>query len=118
VLLLDQLHTFFEKQEYARSEVSKFLKSAPESEQIAIYLIEKDLRVIQDFNDNSGADSETAKKLRLHNFFIGLQNAADMGATDGSISASPMYVEIRLQLPRTPSQGSQGVCRACRAAKT
>jgi VWFA-related protein len=95
VLLLDQLNTFFEKQGYARSELSKFLKSTPENERVGIYLLGKELRVIQDFAGNPGAVSRTVKQWSPDNFFIGLQNAADMGPADFSIGDSPMYAEFR-----------------------
>jgi VWFA-related protein len=98
VLLLDQLNTFFEKQGYARSELLKYLQSAPPSDRIAIYLLGKELRVIQDFTDNSGAVSEAVKKWSPDNLFVMLANGEDMGATDSAVGDDPIYAEIRQQI--------------------
>jgi VWFA-related protein len=98
VLLLDQLNTFFEKQGYARSELLKYLQSAPPSDRIAIYLLGKELRLIQDFTDNSGAVSEAVKKWSPDNLFVMLANAEDMGATDNAVNDDPVYAEIRQRI--------------------
>jgi VWFA-related protein len=98
VLLLDQLNTFFEKQGYARSELLKYLESAPPSDRIAIYMLGKELRVIQDFTDKSGAVSQAVKKWSPDELFVLLANGEDMGATDNAVDDNPVYAEIRQRI--------------------
>ncbi len=96
VLLLDQLNTFFEKQGYARSELLKYLESAPEDSRVAIYLLGKELSVLRDFTDPAAA-IEGVKKWTPSQLFVMLRNPDDMYADDRAIDDgdNPVYVEIR-----------------------
>jgi VWFA-related protein len=98
VLLLDQINTFFEKQGYARSELLKYLQSAPPTDRVAIYMLGKELSMIQDFSDNSGVVSQAVKKWSPDNLFVMLANPEDMGATDNAVDDNPVYAEIRQRI--------------------
>lgn len=97
VLLLDQLNTFFEKQGYARSELLKYVESAPEDNRVAIYLLGRELSVVRDFTD-PGTTTPAVKKWDPKDLFVMLQNAEDMGATDNAVGDDPVYAEIRRQI--------------------
>jgi len=97
VLLLDQLNTFFEKQGYARSELLKYLESAPEDARVAVYMLGKELSVLRDFTDPAAA-TEAVKNWNPKNLFVMLANAEDMGATDNAVGDDPVYAEIRQRI--------------------
>ncbi len=97
LLLLDQLNTFFEKQGYARSELLKYLESAPEDARVAVYMLGKELSVLRDFTDPAVA-TEAVKKWNPKNLFVMLANAENMGATDNAVGDDPVYAEIRQRI--------------------
>jgi VWFA-related protein len=97
VLLLDELNTFFEKQGYARSELLKYLESAPEEDRVAVYMLGKELTVLRDFTDPAVA-MQGVKKWAPGSLFVMLENAADQGATDNAVDDNPVYAQIRQQI--------------------
>lgn len=96
VLLLDQLNTFFEKQGYARSELLKYVESAPQDNRVAIYLLGRELSVLRDFTDPA-TSIQGVKRWAPNQLFVMLRNPDDMYADDRAIDDgdSPVYVEIR-----------------------
>ena len=100
VLLLDQLNTSFDNQGYSRSQVLKFLASSQANEQIAIYLLGKNLTVLQDFTDDRNTLTKAIRKWNPENLGLLIESEELMDATDrnaGSMS-SPIYQLIRNQI--------------------
>jgi VWFA-related protein len=94
-LLVDLLNTSFDNQGYARSEVLKYLESAPKGERTAIYMLGRDLTVIQDFTDDASALLRAAKKWDPGNLFVLIQNTENMDAIDRANADNPLYAQIR-----------------------
>lgn len=97
VLLLDQLNTFFEKQGYARSELLKYLESAPQDSRVAIYMLGRELTVLRDFTDPAAA-IQGVKKWTPGNLFVILKNPDDMYADDRAVGDDPVYAQIRQEI--------------------
>lgn len=100
VLLLDQLNTSFDNQGYARSQVLKFLESSQAGEQIAIYLLGKNLTVVQDFTDDRDTLSKAVRKWNPENLGLLIQDDELMDATDRKAASmsNPLYQVIRNQI--------------------
>src|SRR5579863_7975116 len=52
IVLFDGLNTKFEDQAYAKSEIVKFLKTVDPKDRVAIYILDRKLRVLCDFTDS------------------------------------------------------------------
>ncbi len=100
VLLLDQLNTSFDNQGYSRSQVLKFLASSQAGEQIAIYLLGKNLTVMQDFTDDPDTLTKAVRKWNPKNLGLLIESEELMDATDRNAASmsSPIYQLIRNQI--------------------
>ena len=100
VLLLDQLNTDFDNQGYARSQILKFLESAQSGEQIAIYLLGKNLTVVQDFTDDRATLTKAVRKWNPENLGLMITNGELSDATDRNSASmsNPIYQLIRNQI--------------------
>jgi VWFA-related protein len=97
VLLFDQLNTSFDNQDYARTQLARFLESVPESGPIAIYMLGKQLTVVQDFTDNRETLAQAVRKWDPKNNPLTLiQSQENMDALDRSNYDD--HPEIRRQI--------------------
>jgi VWFA-related protein len=64
VLLLDGLNTNLPNQAYARDQMIKYLGKIPDGQPIAVYMLGRNLRLIQDFTTDSSVLREVVKNLK------------------------------------------------------
>lgn len=97
VLLFDQLNTAFDNQDYARKELVRFLESAPASGPIAIYMLGRQLSVVQDFTQDRQTLAQAVRKWDPKNNPLTLiQSQENMDAIDRSNYDD--HPEIRRQI--------------------
>lgn len=65
VLLLDALNTNLPNQAYARDQMVKYLAKIPDGQPIAVYTLNRNLRLIQDFTTDSSVLRNVAKNLKV-----------------------------------------------------
>jgi VWFA-related protein len=91
-VLLDGLNTKFEDQSQARQQIMKFLKQIRPGDQVALYALGRDLRLLHDFTNDSGA---LLRALNSHKGNIATELAASEEVTDTSfLSDSPEDQEL------------------------
>jgi len=66
VILLDSLNTSFEDQVYAKSQVLKLLRNRQPNEYIALYFLDDQLYILQDFTRDSQALLQAMDRLKPH----------------------------------------------------
>ena len=100
VLLLDQLNTDFDNQGYARSQILKFLESAQAGDQIAIYLLGKNLTVMQDFTDDRETLAKAVRRWNPENLGLLIESEELMDATDRKAASmsNPIAQLLRNQI--------------------
>jgi VWFA-related protein len=100
VLLFDQLNTSFEHLDYARSQLLKYLESAGDGEQVAIYMLGKGLSIIQDFTDDPETLRQAVRKWDNKNLLLLIQSEENMDSVDLDAAAmsQELYQRMRNQL--------------------
>jgi VWFA-related protein len=100
VILLDQLNTDFDNQAYAREGLLKYLKSLEGNEQIAIYTLGRNLKVLQNFTDDPNKLVQAVKKYDPKDLFVLIQSDELMDATDRKAAdmGSKQYAQLRAQI--------------------
>ena len=100
VLLLDLLNTSFDNRGYARGQLLKYLESAAEGEQIAIYMLGKNLSVVQDFTDDRDILTQAVRKWDPKDLLLAIQSTENMDPVDREMSklSAGTYARIRAQI--------------------
>jgi VWFA-related protein len=99
VLLMDQLNTSINNQGYSRNQLLKYLDSVGDGEQIAIYLLGRNLSVVQDFTDNSETLKRAVRHFNPETLLVGIWNTASTDSTDREIYGdNPIYRAIRSRI--------------------
>lgn len=100
VLLFDQLNTVLQNQGYARKAILNYLSSAPDGEQIAIYMLGKDLSVLQDFTGDRAVLTASIQRWNPANGLLLRQDTSSMEDLDDYDGDGPVYVAIRAEKTR------------------
>ncbi len=118
VLLLDQLNTSIDNQGYSRGQLLKYLDSAGDGEQIAIYLLGKNLSVVQDL-PTIPRPSEKRCGSSIPRLFMWPSGTRRIWTrSTGKCTEITRCIErSATELQRRPSPRSRNICRVCRAAR-
>jgi VWFA-related protein len=82
ILLFDALNTQIQDQAYARQQILKFLKHLPPKSSIAIYVLTAQIRIIQDFTQDTALLQRAVEK------YAGQYSAQLEGSTPDSVTLS------------------------------
>jgi VWFA-related protein len=97
VLLLDLLNTSLDNQDYARTQLLKALESADTGEHIAIYMLGKNLSLVQDLAANREAAAQALRKWDPKDLSLLIQNTENMDPIDRAMQCTTICQEIRTQ---------------------
>ncbi len=97
VLMFDLLNTSLDNQAYARGELLKALETADIGEQIAIYLLGRNLTLVQDFTANRETAKQAVRKWDPKDLFVLVQNTENMDAIDRQMQCGAICQELRTQ---------------------
>jgi VWFA-related protein len=100
VILFDQLNTNFDNQAYAREGLLKYLQSLEGNEQVAIYTLGRNLKVLQNFTDDPNKLVQAVKKFDPKDLFVLIQSDELMDATDRKAAdmSAKYYAQLRAQI--------------------
>jgi len=98
IILLDMLNTVILERDYARQQMLKFLASMPPGQPIALFVMSKDLKMLQGFTQSSDALINAAKSLRDKNEHVHLNT------TEGEVEqAEEIDHELAAMAGRSPA---------------
>jgi len=129
ILLFDLLNTPVQDQAYARAQMIQFLKSMPQGEHLALFVLGTDLRMVQGFTDNPASLVQAAERTVRDIsplFTTEAQMQQDAGFTEEigrhafpAVANAPSDVQAKLAATETDTQnfvGSVSQRNASRAA--